>query len=75
MNKYTIIDKYAYQFDIKRRLEHANNRVKNKRRKELSDSEKKDFNKNWGGVEISKLRILQSVWSGFQFANCTQRLL
>lgn len=49
MNKYAIIDKYAFRFDIKRRLEHANKRAAKKNRKELSGLEKMEFEKNWCG--------------------------
>lgn len=50
MNKYSIIDKYAYQFDIQRRLNHANNRVCRKPLIKLTAKEKAAFGKKWGGV-------------------------
>lgn len=48
MNYYRIIDWIAYRFDIKRRLERANNRAARKILQKLSDSEKKQLREEWG---------------------------
>ena len=49
MNYYSKIDAIAYRFDTKRRQEHANSRVVNKRRIKLSNEELELFDKNWKG--------------------------
>ena len=61
MNKYKIIDRLAYQFDIQHRLERANNRVIGKNLTKLTSDEMKKFDEIWGGVEINKLQFLQGL--------------
>lgn len=48
MKLYKIIDKIAYRFDIRRRLNRANNRAARKRRIKLSFKEKNAVAKEWG---------------------------
>lgn len=47
MNIYWIVDRIAYRFDIKRRLEHANSRCDNKCKRKLSWEEEKQFKTSW----------------------------
>lgn len=49
-NYYRFIDKIAYKFDIKRRMERANNRAARKTLMKLSDSEKKQVCAEWGNI-------------------------
>ena len=65
MNKYSIIDRYAYKFDLRRRREHANNRILNKHRIGLSSLEKKQFENNWHGWSLISYEFYKAFGLGF----------